>query len=88
VVVFDKERVYEKIAFIREQVADIRSLIGEKPYEEIISDQWVIKGLKYSLQTSVEALIDIAYHLTAKHYKHAPVDARDALKLLTSKQIV
>ncbi len=29
--VFDKERVYEKIAFIREQIADIHSLIGEKP---------------------------------------------------------
>lgn len=77
--VYDKERVYEKIAFIREQKADIHSLIGEKHYEEIINDQWIIKGLKYSLQTSVEALIDIAYHLSAKHYKHAPADARDAL---------
>jgi len=87
-VVFDKERVYEKIAFIREQTADIRSLIGEKPYAEIISDQWIIKGLKYSLQTSVEALIDIAYHLSAKHYKHAPADASDALQLLTSKKVL
>ncbi len=86
--VFDKERVYEKIAFIREQIADIHSLIGEKSYEEIINDQWIIKGLKYSLQISVEALIDIAYHLSAKHYKHAPADARDALKLLTSKQVL
>jgi len=87
-VVFDKERIYEKMVFIREQTADIRSLIGEKTYEEIISDQWIIKGLKYSLQISVEALIDIAYHLSAKHYKHAPVDARDALKLLTEKQVL
>ncbi len=86
--VYDKERVYEKIAFIREQKADIHSLIGEKPYEEIINDQWVIKGLKYSLQTSVEALIDIAYHLSAKHYKHAPADARDALQLLLTKGVL
>jgi len=86
--VYDKERVYEKIAFIREQKADIHSLIGEKPYEEIINDQWIIKGLKYSLQTSVEALIDIAYHLSAKHYKHAPADARDALQLLLTKGVL
>ncbi len=86
--VFDKELIYEKIAFIREQTADIRSLIGEKPYEEIISDSWIIKGLKYSLQTSVEALIDIVYHLSAKHYKHAPADARDALQLLTEKNLL
>ncbi len=86
--VYDKERVYEKIAFIREQVSDIRSLIDGKPYEEIVSDQWIIKGLKYSLQTSVEAMIDIAYHLSAKHYKHAPADARDALQLLTTKGVL
>ncbi len=86
--VYDKERVYEKIAFIREQKADIHSLIGEKPYEEIINDQWIIKGLKYSLQISVDALIDIAYHLSAKHYKHAPADARDALQLLLTKGVL
>ncbi len=39
---YDKERVYEKIAFIREQRSDIRSLIDGKPYEEIVSDQWII----------------------------------------------
>ncbi len=86
--VVDKERVNKKNAFIRKQISDIRSLIDEKPYEEIINEQWIIKGLKYSLQTSVEALIDIAYHLSAKHDKHAPADARDALQLLTNKNVL
>lgn len=35
--------------------------------------------MKYSLQTAVEAMIDLAYHVAAKKFGHAPTDARDAL---------
>ena len=48
----------------------------------------MVKGLKYSLQTSIEALIDIAYHLSAKQFNHAPVDAREALQFLISKKVL
>ena len=84
----DRERIFDKIAYIRGQLFDIRALTKGKTREEILGDQWLVRGLKYSLQTSIEALIDIAYHLSAKQFNHAPVDARDALQFLVSKGIL
>ena len=54
----------------------------------ILYNPWLIKGLKYSLQTSVEAMIDIAYHISAKQYNHAPSDARDAFDQLARAGII
>ncbi len=64
----DRERILDKIAYIRRQLTDIQILTENRTEEEILGDQWLVKGLKYSLQTSVEALIDIVYHLSAKHF--------------------
>jgi uncharacterized protein YutE (UPF0331/DUF86 family) len=44
--------------------------------------------LKYSLQTAVEAMIDLAYHVAAKKFGHAPTDARDALRILAEEGII
>ncbi len=82
---FDEERILEKIAYIQEQVLAIRNLLNENSKEEVTTNQWLIKGLKYSLQTSVEAMIDIAYHISAKHLQTAPADGRDAIAILTQR---
>ncbi|MCL6628635.1 MAG: SPASM domain-containing protein [Armatimonadetes bacterium] len=68
----DCDRILNKIAFIREQVTAIKTLLAEKSREEILSDPWLVKGLKYSLQTAVEAMIDIARDLgvDALNYQH------------------
>lgn len=84
----DEERIFEKIAYIQGQVSAIQSLLHENSKEEIIADQWLIRGLKYSLQTSVEAMIDIAYHISAKHIKAAPADGREAIAILTQNGIL
>ncbi|KYO66116.1 type VII toxin-antitoxin system HepT family RNase toxin [Thermovenabulum gondwanense] len=84
----DKNKVTKKILFIKEQKEDIKKLLYEKKKEEILSDPWLIKGLKYSLQTAVEAMIDIIYHITAKHFNKAPVDARDALNILYNFKVI
>ncbi len=44
----------DRIAYIREQLGDIKTLISEKNRLEILSDKLLIKGLKYSLQTAIE----------------------------------
>lgn len=85
---FNEERVLEKIAYIQGQVSSIQGLLNENSKDEIISNQWLIKGLKYSLQTSVEAVVDIAYHISAKHIKVAPADGREAIAILTQNGIV
>ncbi len=84
----DGERILSKIAFIKEQLQSIRMLTEVKSKNEIIYDQWLLKGLKYSLQTAIEAMIDIIYHITAKRFAHAPVDARDALRILRQNNII
>lgn len=84
----DRDRISSKIAFIREQVNSMKTLLNEKSKEDILSNPWIIKGLKYSLQTAIEAMIDIAYHVAAKKYEHAPAEARDALRVLTEGGII
>lgn len=78
----DRERIMAKISYIREQVASINELLNSKKKEDVLIDSWLIKGLKYSIQTAVEAMIDLAYHIAAKKFGHAPGDARDAMRIL------
>ncbi len=84
----DIERVMQKIAFIREQLMDIEALTSVKKREEILSDKLLVKGLKYSLQTAIESMIDIAFHLAAKKYNCAPEEARSALQILVKKNVI
>lgn len=84
----DVERVRQKSGYILEQVASIRELLKRKSKEEILADPWLTRGLKYSLQTSVEAIIDMSYHVAAKIFGHAPKDARDALHCLVDHGII
>lgn len=84
----DCDRISSKIAFIREQVTSIRTLLVGMSEEEILSNPWLIKGLKYALQTAIEAMIDIAYHISAKKYDHAPTEARDALRVLAAGGLI
>lgn len=87
-VTIDTERVMQKIAFIREQLGDIKTLISAKNRTEILNDKLLVKGLKYSLQTAIEAMIDIAFHIAAKKYNYAPEDARDAFRILRKNEVI
>ncbi len=84
----DQLRIANKIAFIREQITGLRGLFAEKSGETILADPWLIKGIKYALQTSIEAMIDIAYHLSAHKFNHAPAEARDAFRVLADGGII
>jgi uncharacterized protein YutE (UPF0331/DUF86 family) len=84
----DNEIVAKKVAFIKEQVSEIESLLRRKSRKEVLSDPWLIKGLKYSLQIAIEAMIDIIYHICAKHFKKAPTDARDGLYILLENKLI
>lgn len=84
----DTQRIASRVAYIREQIEMIGSLLATTPRDEIIANSWTLGGLKYALQTAIEALIDIAYHICAKVYKHAPADARDALGVLAQHGVI
>lgn len=80
--------VLEKTGFIKEQVNELRRLMEEKSKNEIATNPWVLRGVKYALQTAIEAGIDLAYHVCAKEFDVAPQDARDAFKKLSEKGII
>lgn len=84
----DEERILRKIAYIRHEVGAIRELTRTFSREEILNDPWKTRGIRYSLQTAIEAMIDIAYHLAAKMYNYPPVDARDAFQALKRNGVI
>lgn len=85
---FDTERIRRKIAYIHQQVSSIKNIIATYSRQDIIEDSLKLSAIKYLLQTSIEAMIDIAYHITAKKFNYPPCDARDAFKMLNTKGII
>jgi uncharacterized protein YutE (UPF0331/DUF86 family) len=86
--IIDTERVMTKITYIKQQLTDIQQLLHNKSKEQILKDPWIIKGLKYSLQTAIEAMIDIVFHICAKHFNKAPTDARNGLEILVENKVI
>lgn len=84
----DRSRIEEKLAFIAGQVSDLRDLARQRDEQSFIADPWVVRGAKYALQTSIEAMIDTAYHLAAKAFRYAPDDARDAIDRLVKEGVL
>jgi len=84
----DTERVRRKIAYIRQQVSTINNITKTYSRQDIIGDPLKLSALKYLLQTSIEAMIDIAYHITAKNFNYPPYGARDAFKMLSAKGFI
>jgi uncharacterized protein YutE (UPF0331/DUF86 family) len=84
----DTERVRRKIAYIRQQVSTINNITKTYSRQDIIGDPLKLSALKYLLQTSIEAMIDIAYHITAKNFNYPPCGARDAFKMLSTKGFI
>lgn len=84
----DRSRLEEKLAFIAAQVADLRRLAAERDLGSFAADPWIVRGAKYALQTAIEAMIDTAYHLSAKAFRYAPDDGRDAVDRLVKEGVL
>ncbi len=56
--------------------------------EDFSTDPYLPGAARYALQTAIEALIDIAYHLSAKLAQHAPQDAHDAFVTMVREGIL
>jgi len=73
-------RVAEKAAYVRGEVAFLRTLPADL---DAGADPAAIRAARYSLHTAISALTDIAYHLCAKRLQYAPQNARDAFRRLS-----
>ncbi|MCF8009876.1 MAG: hypothetical protein K9L17_03460 [Clostridiales bacterium] len=57
----DHELVIKKVSYIREQAASIEKLFESKSKQDILYDLWIIRGLKYALQTMIEDIEAAAF---------------------------
>ena len=72
----------EELAAVREQAAAYHSLLAASTDPQGALRAALLRGLKYSLQTTIQAMIDVAYHIAAKDFRHAAHDAYDAFACL------
>ena len=84
----DHERVMTKITYIKEQLTDIHQLLHNKSKEQILNDPWIVKGLKYSLQTAIEAMIDIVFHICIIDAKWPEILGNIIIKQLCYSQMI
>lgn len=82
------ELVQSRLAFISGEVAALEQLVESFSVDEFSADPWRVKGVKYSLQTVIEAMIDVAYHVCAKAFARAPQDAHEALLCLAEHGVI
>ncbi len=82
---FSRERLEEKTSYLRERVDKLSKIAAGKNEAELaafLAEEINFAGVKYMLQTAIQAVIDSAYHLCAKVYHRAPESAVDALIIL------
>lgn len=73
----DAGRILAKLTYIDAELAVLR------PVAEYTTDAppgpLMVAGVRYAIQTSIEAVIDICFHVSAKAARHVPQGAHDAL---------
>ncbi|HVB08914.1 MAG TPA: HepT-like ribonuclease domain-containing protein [Bacillota bacterium] len=84
----DIDRVRQRAEYVRRQVAALRAVPLRMQRAAFVVDPYVPSAVRYQLQTSIEALIDLAYHHSAKLAQHAPQDARDAFVTMAQQGIL
>lgn len=84
----DRDRIEERAGYIRAQLNDLARLLSSRRREDILRDPWMLRGIRYALQTSIDAIFDIAYHVCAKGLHYGPQDGRDAIVKLASAGIL
>lgn len=85
----NRERLGERAAYARLQVADLRRIVQEHQTGCVnVRDPIISAAVRYKLQTTIAALIDMAFHILAKRYLQAPKTAVDAFISLAGLGVV
>lgn len=79
----DPQRLQRRATYVREQIERLRGL-GATVDEDTFAAEgsWIASGARYALQTAIEGLVDVAYHVCARRFSYAPPDARSAFRRL------
>ena len=84
----DDVRLQQKLEFMERQAGAARDhaalyhRLGSAPEDALRAA--VLGGVTYALQTALQAMIDVAYHVCAKAWRTAPKDAYEAFQHLAA----
>lgn len=82
----DIDRIRARLVYIREQIGILEPMARDVDRRrDRMLDPLSYSGIVRNLQTSVEAMIDIAFHLCAKLYAKEPQSAADAFEILADR---
>lgn len=77
------DRIRERLIYIRQQIGLLQPLADDTQMrQERMRDELSFSGVVRHLQTSIEAMIDIAFHLCAKRHAKEPESAANAFEIL------
>ncbi len=82
------DRVRQRGGYVRDQLRALRALPATVTREAFVADRYLPAAVRYQFQTGIEALIDVAYHLSAKLADHAPTDAHDAFLTMVREKVL
>lgn len=83
------QRLAENLGFIQDQVVILEPLAGNaETLHGVLADPLRLRGVKYALQTAIEAIIDSMYHICAQVFHMAPTSAQDAADILLEHKAV
>lgn len=79
----DPERIGRRAAYVRDQLERLAELAADTDEGSFTQPRsWLPAAVRYALQTAIEGLIDIAYHVCARRFSYAAPDARSAFRRL------
>lgn len=84
---FDMQKVRAKIQIIEENVRRLEALQA-RAHDEFIGDFLALEAAKHLLQVSIEAMLDIGAHLTARLRLKTPRDGAQVFQRLVQEGLL
>jgi len=84
---FDMQKVRAKIQIIEENVRRLEALQA-RAHDEFIGDFLALEAAKHLLQVSIEAMLDIGAHLTARLRLKTPRDGAQVFQRLAQESLL
>lgn len=83
----DEKRIIEKIQFIRKNVSKLKEL-AQIDKEKFLEDYRNYDTAKYNLQSTIEAMLDIANHIISRKELGNPETNAESFRLLAKNNII
>ena len=83
----DRDIIQNRISFIEDNIRKMTEL-ANMTEDEFLDRFYYVMSAKYLLQTSIEAMLDIAHHIIARQRYRAPQSYAEAFTILVEQGIL